>query len=232
MPSTSAPRSLTSTFAPWRANSRACSRPIPLPPPVTMTIRPSQIPLTCVSFRSGSTRRHFARWRGRVPKRGAQAAPSPPGGRRLGRPAPGLLGLLGGCSAAPGLLGLLGGCSGCSGVARPAARLLRLLGLLGPCVSRRGNRLSAHSGAPEGTFLHRDPKMAPRKRRRHRRVRRGAPCTRGAPPAGFSARKSFLGTFRRPGGHVFAPRPQNGAEKPTPAPPVDPCAAAASTPSR
>ncbi len=31
VPSTSAPRSLTTTLAPWRANSRACSRPIPRP---------------------------------------------------------------------------------------------------------------------------------------------------------------------------------------------------------
>src|SRR5579875_2787880 len=45
VPSTSDPRSLTTTLAPWRANSRACSRPMPRPAPVTTTTRPSQIPV-------------------------------------------------------------------------------------------------------------------------------------------------------------------------------------------
>src|SRR5271169_6729579 len=43
-PSTSAPRSLITSLAPWLANSRACSRPIPRPAPVMTTTRPSQIP--------------------------------------------------------------------------------------------------------------------------------------------------------------------------------------------
>src|SRR5271170_7795344 len=45
-PSTSAPRSLMTSLAPWLANSRACSRPMPRPAPVMTTTRPSQIP-TC-----------------------------------------------------------------------------------------------------------------------------------------------------------------------------------------
>src|SRR3954468_22322979 len=44
-PSLSAPRSLTTTLAPWRANSSAWARPIPRPEPVTMTTRPSQMPM-------------------------------------------------------------------------------------------------------------------------------------------------------------------------------------------
>src|ERR1700722_9611345 len=43
LPSTSPPRSLTTTWAPWRASSRACPRPIPRPAPVTTATRPSQI---------------------------------------------------------------------------------------------------------------------------------------------------------------------------------------------
>ena len=43
-PSTSPPRSLTTTLAPWLANSSACSRPMPRPAPVMTTTRPSQIP--------------------------------------------------------------------------------------------------------------------------------------------------------------------------------------------
>ena len=125
VPSTSAPRSLTTTLAPWRANSRACPRPIPRPPPVTRTTRPSQIPLMCVSFRSGSTRRHFARWRGR----GAETGCS---GRAVAT---------GGATAGAARSGLLGGCSTRSGVARGLLGLLG--GLLGPAflgveiVSRR-----------------------------------------------------------------------------------------------
>ena len=46
-PSISAPRSLTTTLAPWRANSRAWARPIPRPAPVTITTRPSQMPVRC-----------------------------------------------------------------------------------------------------------------------------------------------------------------------------------------
>src|SRR6478609_4019029 len=45
LPSSSAPRSLTTTFAPWRANSSACPRPMPRPAPVTMTTLPSQMPI-------------------------------------------------------------------------------------------------------------------------------------------------------------------------------------------
>src|SRR5580658_8519762 len=55
-PSTSAPRSLMTSLAPWLANSRACSRPMPRPAPVMTTTRPSQIPtfssFWCWSFRS------------------------------------------------------------------------------------------------------------------------------------------------------------------------------------
>src|SRR5580698_5767868 len=43
-PSTSAPRSLTTILAPCEANSSACSRPMPRPPPVMTTTRPSQMP--------------------------------------------------------------------------------------------------------------------------------------------------------------------------------------------
>ena len=51
LPSTSAPRSLTTTFAPWCANSSAWPRPMPRPAPVTMTTRPSQIPIRCLLCR-------------------------------------------------------------------------------------------------------------------------------------------------------------------------------------
>src|SRR5665647_3158427 len=44
LPSTSAPRSFTTTLAPCRANSMAWPRPMPRPAPVMMTTRPSQIP--------------------------------------------------------------------------------------------------------------------------------------------------------------------------------------------
>jgi hypothetical protein len=44
LPSTSAPRSLTTTLAPWRANSMAWPLPIPRPAPVTTTTRPSHSP--------------------------------------------------------------------------------------------------------------------------------------------------------------------------------------------
>ena len=44
VPSSSAPKSLTTTRAPWRASSRAWPRPSPRPAPVTMATRPSQIP--------------------------------------------------------------------------------------------------------------------------------------------------------------------------------------------
>ena len=46
LPSTSAPRSLTTTLAPWRANSMAWARPMPRPAPVITTTRPSQMPGT------------------------------------------------------------------------------------------------------------------------------------------------------------------------------------------
>ncbi len=42
VPSMAPPRSFTTTLAPWAARSIACSRPMPLPAPVTMQIRPSQ----------------------------------------------------------------------------------------------------------------------------------------------------------------------------------------------
>ena len=48
-PSEATPRSFTTTLAPWRANSSACSRPIPRPAPVTMTTRPSQMPMSVLS---------------------------------------------------------------------------------------------------------------------------------------------------------------------------------------
>src|SRR6516225_6632042 len=44
-PSTLDPRSLTTTRAPCRASSKACSRPRPRPAPVTIATRPSQIPV-------------------------------------------------------------------------------------------------------------------------------------------------------------------------------------------
>ena len=40
-PSTAAPRSLTTTEAPWTASSRATDLPIPRPAPVTIATRPS-----------------------------------------------------------------------------------------------------------------------------------------------------------------------------------------------
>src|SRR5262249_19395770 len=46
VPSRATPRSLTTTRAPSRANASACSRPMPRAAPVTMTIRPSQMPVT------------------------------------------------------------------------------------------------------------------------------------------------------------------------------------------
>src|SRR5947208_1518225 len=48
-PSRAPPRSFTTTRAPWRANSSAWARPMPRPAPVTMTTRPSQIPLIGLS---------------------------------------------------------------------------------------------------------------------------------------------------------------------------------------
>src|SRR5580692_2887389 len=51
LPWTSPPVSLTTTRAPWRANSRAWARPSPRPAPVTMTTRPSQIPFMKGPFR-------------------------------------------------------------------------------------------------------------------------------------------------------------------------------------
>ena len=45
-PAPDVPRSFTTTDAPWRASSSACSRPRPRPAPVTMAMRPSQIPVT------------------------------------------------------------------------------------------------------------------------------------------------------------------------------------------
>ena len=57
VPSTFAPRSLTTTFAPLAASMSACSRPIPRPAPVTIATRPSQIPAIApprkAYFRSG-----------------------------------------------------------------------------------------------------------------------------------------------------------------------------------
>ncbi len=42
-PAPEVPRSFTTTFAPCRASSSACSRPRPRPAPVTIAMRPSQI---------------------------------------------------------------------------------------------------------------------------------------------------------------------------------------------
>src|SRR5580700_3933116 len=53
VPSTSAPRSFTTILAPWLANSRACSRPMPRPAPVMTTMRPSQIPTWLLSLQVG-----------------------------------------------------------------------------------------------------------------------------------------------------------------------------------
>src|ERR1700744_3628748 len=44
-PSRPTPMSLTTTRAPSAANARACARPIPPPAPVTMTTRPSTVPI-------------------------------------------------------------------------------------------------------------------------------------------------------------------------------------------
>ena len=49
-PCMSPPRSFTTTLAPSAAYASACSRPIPRPDPVTMTTRPSQIPMLSSSF--------------------------------------------------------------------------------------------------------------------------------------------------------------------------------------
>ena len=48
-PSISPPRSLTTTFAPWRARLSACSRPMPRPAPVTIATRPSTNPAMLAS---------------------------------------------------------------------------------------------------------------------------------------------------------------------------------------
>src|SRR6516165_12840266 len=47
VPSTSAPRSLTTSLAPSLAKASACSRPMPRPAPLMTTTRPSQIPTMC-----------------------------------------------------------------------------------------------------------------------------------------------------------------------------------------
>ena len=44
------PRSFTTTRAPWRASSSAWARPSPRPAPVTITTRPSQMPLMAASM--------------------------------------------------------------------------------------------------------------------------------------------------------------------------------------
>src|SRR5207244_70093 len=44
-PESDAPRSLTTTLAPSAAKASECARPRPRPPPVTITTRPSQIPI-------------------------------------------------------------------------------------------------------------------------------------------------------------------------------------------
>src|SRR5579862_5823250 len=59
-PSSSAPTSLTTTRAPWRANSRAWARPIPRPAPVMITTRPSQMPTGAATL----FRDHLERQRG------------------------------------------------------------------------------------------------------------------------------------------------------------------------
>src|SRR5258706_10814718 len=48
-PCMSPPRSLTTTLAPSRAYASACSRPMPRPEPVTITTRPSQMPMLFVT---------------------------------------------------------------------------------------------------------------------------------------------------------------------------------------
>ena len=50
VPSSSQPRSFTTTRAPCRASSRAWARPSPRPAPVTITTRPSQMPLMGASM--------------------------------------------------------------------------------------------------------------------------------------------------------------------------------------
>ncbi len=41
-PASETPKSLTTTFAPCRASSSACARPMPRPAPVTIAIRPAR----------------------------------------------------------------------------------------------------------------------------------------------------------------------------------------------
>ena len=86
-PSSSAPRSLTTTLAPWRANSRACARPMPRPAPVTMTTRPSQMPMRGSSHAdlTGRQKRPSIR----VRPRKATEARARTSGRRHGRRVPG-----------------------------------------------------------------------------------------------------------------------------------------------
>src|SRR3954447_21735294 len=50
-PSGAPPRSFTTTFAPSRAKSSACSRPIPLPAPVIAQTRPSSAPMFLAPLR-------------------------------------------------------------------------------------------------------------------------------------------------------------------------------------
>ena len=53
LPSTSAPRSLTTILAPWLANSMAWARPMPRPDPVMTTTRPSLMPAMVSDSLSG-----------------------------------------------------------------------------------------------------------------------------------------------------------------------------------
>ena len=74
-PSMEPPRSLTTTLAPWCARSRACSRPMPRPAPVTIATRPSFSLLM-----AASTPLVFPRSR-HLPDRPPSSARSPEGGK-------------------------------------------------------------------------------------------------------------------------------------------------------
>ena len=69
-PSTAPPRSLTTTFAPSDANRRACSRPMPRPPPVMIAtlscsmLRPLAVGLTTPPIGERSGARRLQRGRG------------------------------------------------------------------------------------------------------------------------------------------------------------------------
>src|SRR5262249_28169086 len=98
VPSVEAPRSFTTTLAPWVASMRACSRPMPRPAPVTIATRPSHSllmvrprsdPLSRTNSRASNATRarsrarsaphcgcRGCRWYSFVPNRPKKVAPS------------------------------------------------------------------------------------------------------------------------------------------------------------